>query len=124
MAVTERELFEHQASVYVFPTDRVRAAARRQAAARARVRRRRAVLGLGAVVIALAGLAGMGESRGKETASTAPVVVVQGGDTLWEIATAHTPAGGDPRRFLQQIVELNDLGAHPPVPGTRLVLPR
>lgn len=51
-----------------------------------------------------------------------PTVVVQPGDTLWQIARRTAP-GADRRRMVARISQLNDLGARPLQAGQRLVLP-
>jgi nucleoid-associated protein YgaU len=51
------------------------------------------------------------------------VVVVQPGETLWQIARTIDP-GADPRALVSSIRELNGLGAEPVVPGQSLVVPR
>jgi nucleoid-associated protein YgaU len=47
--------------------------------------------------------------------------IVEPGDTLWSIATAHY--GGDPRDAIYRIDRRNHLGGSLIVPGQRLVLP-
>ena len=52
-----------------------------------------------------------------------PTVVVQPGETLWQIAQRAAP-GADPRETVWRITELNDLGGNPTVrAGQQLVLP-
>lgn len=54
---------------------------------------------------------------------TRPTVVVQPGETLWQIAQRAAP-GADPRETVWRIAELNDLGRSPTIrPGQQLVLP-
>jgi Tfp pilus assembly protein FimV len=117
------------AVVYKFPTEQVRARAARQRAAqrrrnRAMVRRRRAALALvalGTVVVTLLG----GGPDGSSVASNpqAPAtVVIQPGETLWDVAEAHAPSSIDPRAYVDAIVALNDLG--PTLPsGLEIRLP-
>ena len=45
------------------------------------------------------------------------------GDTLWDIATAHTPAGGDVRRTVFDIRRANHLDSATIVPGQVLQIP-
>lgn len=79
------------------------------------------LLAVAAVVPALAGLAGgAGTPPGATGPSSAPVHVVQPGDTLWSIAGAHAPER-DVRLVVDELVELN--GRAPIVPGERLLLP-
>ncbi|WP_242886975.1 LysM peptidoglycan-binding domain-containing protein [Actinomadura litoris] len=50
-------------------------------------------------------------------------VVVEPGETLWEIATAAEPRS-DPRIVVQRIIDLNGLGGDPTVqPGQHIRLP-
>lgn len=51
------------------------------------------------------------------------VVVVQAGETLWQIARTIDPAA-DPRELVSRIRDLNGLGAETVVPGQSLVVPR
>ncbi|MEU8802554.1 LysM peptidoglycan-binding domain-containing protein [Spirillospora sp. NPDC048819] len=94
-------------------------------------RRGRTVLVLFAATVALVvlwltvgpgALAGGREShRGPST--TAESVVVEPGDTLWEIASDADP-GTDPRLVVQRIIDLNGLGGDPTVrPGQQIRLP-
>lgn len=45
------------------------------------------------------------------------------GDTLWDVAVAVTPPGGDPRVTLEQIRELNGLGTDPVPAWTTVLVP-
>jgi LysM repeat protein len=55
--------------------------------------------------------------------STRPTVVVQSGDTLWDIARKAAP-GADPRATVARILELNDLDSASSVrAGQQLTLP-
>ncbi|NDU76532.1 LysM peptidoglycan-binding domain-containing protein [Actinomadura sp. DSM 109109] len=66
--------------------------------------------------------AGSRESRGGP-ARPAETVVVDPGETLWDIASAADP-GGDPRPEVQRIIDLNGLAGDPTVhPGQELRLP-
>jgi LysM repeat protein len=48
---------------------------------------------------------------------------VQSGDTLWDIATTHTPKGEDVRVVVADIRVANDLGSSVIVPGQVLRIP-
>jgi nucleoid-associated protein YgaU len=50
--------------------------------------------------------------------------VVRAGDTLWEIARAHTPDGADVRDTVDEIQVMNVLDGSTIFPGDRLVVPR
>jgi LysM repeat protein len=49
--------------------------------------------------------------------------VVVTGDTLWDIASAHTPSGGDVRRTVYDIRQVNGLQSAAIVPGQVLQVP-
>ncbi|TMQ90617.1 LysM peptidoglycan-binding domain-containing protein [Actinomadura soli] len=94
-------------------------------------RRGRAVLVLFAATVTLICLwltVGPGASAGGGEARTGPskparTVVVERGDTLWNIAADVDP-GADPRVVVQRIIDLNGLGGDPTVqPGQELRLP-
>ncbi|HZA20104.1 MAG TPA: LysM peptidoglycan-binding domain-containing protein [Actinomycetota bacterium] len=107
------------AVVYRFPAARVRA---RAAARRRMMIRRRLVLGSVAASVIVATLLGGG--TGVASRPGAPrAVVVEAGETLWDIAGAHAPSGIDPRAYVDAVVELNDLDGAPEA-GQRLRLPR
>lgn len=62
------------------------------------------------------------ESHGGPT-RPAETVVVEPGETLWDVASAADP-GGDPRPVVQRIIDLNGLAGDPTVhPGQELRLP-
>lgn len=91
-------------------------------------RRGRIVLGL---VVGLVGLTGLGlvnsfvAQAGPPAADRGPataVVVVQPGESLWQIAQQVAPQS-DPRTVVTAIRELNQIGVRPIVPGQSLVIP-
>lgn len=49
-------------------------------------------------------------------------VVVEPGETLWDIAARHTPES-DPRRTVDRIIDLNSLSSPVVQPGQQLRLP-
>jgi LysM repeat protein len=49
--------------------------------------------------------------------------VVQSGDTLWSLASRHTPAGGDVWATVEVIKDLNDLEGSGLFAGDQLVVP-
>ena len=118
MAIRQEELLVREAVVYRFPSHML--AARRARAAR--VRRRRSGLGIVSVVTALALLMGGQAGGADRTARTPERVVVQPGQTLWDIAARHAPDRMDPRAYLDLLQELNGLEG-PVGAGTRLRLP-
>jgi Tfp pilus assembly protein FimV len=84
--------------------------------------RRRLALGLVAASVGVATLFGGG--TGVASRPGAPrAVVVESGQTVWDIARAHAPAGIDTRAYVDAVVELNDLDGAPEA-GQRLRLPR
>ncbi|GAA3230031.1 LysM peptidoglycan-binding domain-containing protein [Actinocorallia longicatena] len=80
------------------------------------------------VVVAFAALAVLGLGVGGRAAfaggpsSARESVVVEPGDTLWDIAVAAEPRK-DPRLVVARIVDLNHLSGVVVEPGQRLVLP-
>ena len=72
------------------------------------------LLTLAALVVAVA-------ARQSSGAGHQQTIVVQPGDTLWSIATAHF--AGDPREGVWQIERRNHLPDATMQPGERLVLP-
>ena len=69
---------------------------------------------LGSLVVAVA-------ARQSSGAGHQQTVIVQPGDTLWSIATAHY--AGDPREGVWKIEKRNHLVGETIQPGERLVLP-
>lgn len=127
MAVRQQELRSplgggQEATVYLFPTRRVRAAA----AHRRMIARRRRTLGaLAAAAVVVMGVmaGGSGSVAPASTHETPRSVVVRAEDTLWEIAVRHAPEATDSRAYLDAVVELNDIvGAVQE--GQRIRLPR
>ncbi|CAN5575587.1 hypothetical protein BH24ACT14_BH24ACT14_07280 [soil metagenome] len=56
--------------------------------------------------------------------ATAPIeVVIAPGDTVWDLAHAHAPAGQSPRIYVARILAVNDVDATALAPGTVLRLP-
>jgi LysM domain len=107
------------AVLYRFPSARVRG---RAAAHRRMMIRRRIVLSVVATAVGVATLFGGG--TGVASRPGAPrAVVVRGGETLWDLARQHGPAGIDTRAYVDAVIELNDLEG-PPEAGQRLRLPR
>ncbi|QIN80521.1 LysM peptidoglycan-binding domain-containing protein [Rubrobacter marinus] len=87
--------------------------------ARSTYRRRR----LGALFVATAAVFALYTGTGAG-AGTQPVrYTVSPGDTLWDIAVAHTPSREDPRPVVEIIKEANDLSGTRIHPGMTLELP-
>ena len=85
------------------------------------------VLALLVVVAAAAWFLGGGlvrASQADEPAQPAVTVVVQAGDTVWDLARLHAPAGSSTQDYAMQIVIHNDVTATALRPGTVLELPR
>lgn len=117
------------AIVYKFPTQEVRLAAARERALqrrrhRAQIRRRRAGLALVAVVtVAVSLLAGGPDASAPASSPKAPrAVVIQPGETLWDIAERYGTDGIDPRAYVDAIGQLNELEG-PLMAGARIRLP-
>ena len=85
---------------------------------------------LAAVLIVLAAAAwflGGGLVRASQAdvpAQPPAVVVVQPGDTIWELAQAHAPAGTSTQDYVMQVVAHNEVRATALRPGSVLELPR
>ena len=87
--------------------------------------RRRAVVALVVAALAVAVLAVFGSPAAVPAAEPAGVttVTLQPGDTLWDVAVAATPAGGDPRVMLERIRALNGFDGDVVPAWTVVVLP-
>lgn len=57
------------------------------------------------------------------TPQRSTVVIVQPGDTLWSIASAHTGSEGNIEATIDRITLVNHLGTTPLQPGERLRIP-
>jgi hypothetical protein len=75
-----------------------------------------------ALVLGLGGRA-LGESLEPAEERTRPQVVVGQGTTLWAIARARIGSEGDPRPYIQEILELNGMTSSELRVGQRLALP-
>lgn len=84
---------------------------RRLTSPRVRRNRLRAVLVALALAAAIAVAVGSLTTAGADAPPAPPgeVVVVEPGQTLWDVARQHTPAGGDPRATLDDIRDHNGL---------------
>ena len=118
MALRREELQTRgEASVYAFPSARVRARAKAQ------IRRRRTGLALvGLSVIAMTLIGGGTAPASKSSAPRA--VVVRPGQTLWDLADRYAPEGVDPRAYVDAVVQINHLEGRPPAAGERIRLPK
>jgi hypothetical protein len=69
-----------------------------------------------------------GEGAGSAAATAAGagprVVVVEAGETVWDLAVAHTPEGERPAAYVAEVVAANGVTATSIEPGTELRLPR
>lgn len=133
MAVAAPFPTAHARSVDVLGSSRTFGAHARQAhhpAPRSTVRltrRGRIVAGivLSVPFVAILMMVGSWSADAETQASAAPatgVVVVQAGQSLWEIASAVAPES-DPRATITAIRDLNGLGSDAVVPGQALVVP-
>jgi nucleoid-associated protein YgaU len=75
------------------------------------------------VVLLLANAVGAREASTGETAVDHGSYRVVAGDTLWDIAAAHTTPGEDVRRVVWEIQRLNDLDGSVILPGQVLQVP-
>ena len=123
MALRSEDLvYEHPGRVLRFPRERAVARRRRQELIEAR---RRLALVV-AVVVVVAGVLLGGGTGGTAVASKqgAPAsVVLQSGETLWDVASEFAPPGVDPRAYVDALQDLNDISGPPPA-GMQLHLPR
>lgn len=87
--------------------------------ARSIYRRRR----LGALFVAVAGAFALYAGTGADAVTQPVSYTVSPGDTLWDIAVAHTSPDADPRPTVEIIRETNDLPGTTIRPGMRLELP-
>lgn len=79
------------------------------------------LLALSALVVGA--FTGAASTAGQADRATTRTVVVQPGDTMWDIAVAALPSA-DPRSTIDAIEDLNGLDAADGVtPGLRLVVP-
>ncbi len=85
----------------------------------------RVALGVATVVVAgMLLFAGGPSSVSSASVSGAPAhVVVQPGETLWDVAGRYAPRGVDPRAYVDSVIALNHLDGMPQA-GMRLRLPR
>lgn len=90
---------------------------------RQQARLRRRLVSIAMAVGVMLGTLMIGGSAPASRAGTPPAIVVESGQTLWEIAERYAPEGGDVRAYIDAVVELNDLGGilHS---GQRIKLPR
>ncbi|GAA2583698.1 LysM peptidoglycan-binding domain-containing protein [Actinomadura fulvescens] len=63
-----------------------------------------------------------GDGDGGPAPSRLQTVVVEPGETLWDIASRHNPES-DPRRTVDRIIDLNGLSSPVVQPGQQLRLP-
>ena len=99
--------------------------ARTRRAPSARVRRNRVLAVLFVVVLAVVLAMGAGALVADADGPTAvsQTVTVAPGETLWDVAVAHTADGGDPRATLDRIRDLNGLTGTDVPAWTAVVLP-
>ncbi len=112
------------------PTAAAWSSPRLQAHRRAAVYRRRrlGVATLAVTVVAVATLL-LGVWPMRSAAATADggvarvEIVIAPGDTVWDLAYAHAPAGQSPQAYIASILDVNDVDATALLPGTVLRLP-
>lgn len=127
MALRQEDLVVEaaEAVVYRFPAERSEVARIRAGIATRKAARRRHRAGLAAVALAVIGMTLLGGGQEATAPAAGPrqrTAVVQPGETLWDIAERHAPAGMDPRAYIVALEDANDLG---PVlqAGARIRLP-
>lgn len=67
---------------------------------------------------------GAGHSQAVTPPAAPVVVVVQPGDTLWDLARDHAPAGMATLEYVLLVEQVNDVRAGRLLPGTPLQLPQ
>lgn len=67
---------------------------------------------------------GVGPSQAVTPPADPVVVVVQPGDTLWDLARDHAPAGMATLEYVMLVEQVNDVRAGRLLPGTPLQLPQ
>lgn len=97
--------------------------ATRQTAARPQRRRMGWVVWGLAASLAVGGGAGLGMVTDSGPSAGASITV-HTGDNLWQLAQEHTPAGGNTREVVADIIELNQLTTTTLHAGQVLVMPR
>lgn len=94
------------------------------------VYRRRRLAVLAAAVTTVSSLATVAGATGATAGRALPPpppparVVVEPGDTVWDLAAARLPAGEDLRGYVAEVVERNRVDATALPPGSVLLLPR
>ena len=120
MALRREDVPVGDAIVLAFPSQAHALRARRRRAA-ARRRRSLAAALLGCALVGLSHL--QTPSAGGPSPKHVPAaVVVQPGQTLWDLAARYAPRGSDPRAYLGRIARLNRLQGEVAA-GARLRLP-
>ncbi|MDQ3646199.1 MAG: LysM peptidoglycan-binding domain-containing protein [Actinomycetota bacterium] len=109
MAVRSEDLGGASAIVYRFPP--VMAARRRRAQRMAAARRRTALMlvGIGVVVASLLGAGPRGYAPAAGPSGAPRSVVIQQGETLWDLAERFAPGTMDPRAYVDLLIEMNGL---------------
>jgi hypothetical protein len=123
MALRREDLLTAPDAVVVdFPV-RIAAARRRRARRTYLVRR---IVAASAVVVLLGGIVSLSASaQNGEVVSRAgapDAVVVDPGETLWDLAVRYAPEGSDRTAYVDEIIALNGVSGVAP-PGTSLDLP-
>jgi len=114
MAVRQEDLEAHggAAIVYRFPVERAEVARIRRGIAHRRAARRRHRTGLVAVAVAVVAMTLLGggqEAVAPATQRTHRSIVVQPGETLWDVAERHAPDGMDLRVYVDAVTAVNEL---------------
>jgi hypothetical protein len=126
MAVRSQELgrevyLPSPGKVVRFPTARVKARAAAQR--RVEIRRRRvAVAVLPLLVMGFVLATGPGGTSVASRRDAPASVVLDPGETIWDLGTRYAPASVDTRAYVDAVLELNDISGAPAA-GERIKLP-
>ncbi|CAH8246827.1 LysM peptidoglycan-binding domain-containing protein [Paenibacillus melissococcoides] len=86
----------------------------------------RAILLFGLLFLLCAGIVqawGDDDTVSEQPSVVTERVLVQPGDSLWEIATVYKPNGMDTREYIHKIIQLNELRGHTLQSGIVIVVP-
>jgi len=123
MAIRREELHTGAPGrVLRFPTERAAARFRRQKVVEGR-RRLALLVAAATVIVGVAFGAAMGPTGVTSRADAPATIVLQPGDTLWGVAIDFADSSVDPRAYVDELQDLNDIEGAPRA-GMQVTLPR